>query len=1858
MSIPTVAVTCTAYDQNGNAVAGGTFRARLNSTEIYNGFVVPEQVTGVADASGVCVLQLWPNALGVAGSAYRITAINPDTGQKYLDTTAVVPNSACNLHQIIVAAPYPTVDASQQALVAAQGALAAVTAQAGIATTKAAEASASATTAATQAGIATTQAGTATTQAGIATIQATTATTQADIAAIQAGIATTKASEASASAATATTQAGTATTKASEAAASAATATTQAGTATTQAGVATTKASEAAASATNASNSAYTAGLSVDAAVTAKNQAVSSASAAASSATAASGSATAASTSASSASASASTATTQAGTATTQAGLATTAATTATSKASEASTYASNASASANTSTTQAGVATTQAGIATTQAGVATTQAGIAIANANAALSVYGSVTAQQASVTAAQNAATSATASAAAANTSAGNASGSAASALAIYGTAAAQQTALTNAQSAASLAQGYALSASSAIQQDLSGVTAQALHRSPNAVTAMFVYDTSKDSDGGAWTEKCQHTSWYNEALNGKWLGAQASEVNARYAGATLGSELVANGTFNSNITGVTTSGSTGTGTVTWNPVGAMDLVAGSSGTANADLTALTTVSGTTYALNIVTLVNPSGTVGVYVGTTLGNNNILNATIAASATGTSTFYFTATGTTTYVRLNKATANVTATIDSVSIKPITALTTASGDYYQNAVDGKFYRLWKNLLKHSADFSNTLWSKNNGATVAAQGNAWRITDPGDTASHISQSLSGLPSNGQYSFQIDFERQASGIFVVGLQNFWCYVNHATLTTLNETYYQGNNVSSSCVVLSGTRCRLTVTLNHVAPNTFAIYPALGQMGGDVNATVARTATGYLDVYSAQLEYGSTATAYEAKTTDGPVSETFRGNKADFPRLAGIVAEAASVTIYDLTEAGRPMWMRFVRGDFNNLIFSFDGGLSAKEGIFCATSNSGNTNYVGLMVVRFALDDIVGLRNSSYPNNHNSVGAVSLRNGPWPQAGSRGLITFGGGLVSALANAVAMTVLPDAPVDAVTGLQVPTIAVATASGVSVIKHNGTVVNSATTSAQAAVTITPQILASQRSVSQDWNYALNPGSLGASFAMLNISSGAPDFARNNGVKHIAVSKSNFLRFPAAALVSALRHNEIDRTKSVSSVITNTFNTGHLIGDIRRAYLADVDVGSVSGTELVSNSGNPFVNTTGWAGNQATLSVVGGRIRVAATLGAGQFMSGYVNLTGLQPGEPYVVSAKFTAGTITDARSGAYLTGPGSTNGTSAPLVSGVTGSYVQIADSDGSVWFNVLGTSAGVGSYYDIDFLSVKRLVADRSYKAQTANITGTLTKTQVAGASQLVAYSGFSAANYLREPYSADLDFGTGEWSASAWVNVPVTMPVSSFPVVGSELVTNGTFNDATGWGLNAGWTISGGVLNVNTASWTGGATFNFAAATGKYYKVTFDVSRVSGTLVVYVGENAANVTTSISGTFSAIVPAGVAPFRLNIGANAFVGTVDNVSVVEVGSSLISDRAYSSGPKINVGVNPAGFLTATAFDGTTTRTVTTTAAYNTGTWLKAEAVYTTDGTLAIRVNGVEVAATRGTPLLTLNNSNAPLTIGNSFAADAPFPGSIALLKFSATVPTAEQSQWMYEQEKQMFRDGAQVTLPDSGAIVDLTYDDATDKWIAVSATNESEWSGLVRTSVTASPAGSYTKTVAASGIQMHARSTTNPGVDINIPSYGLREELVNRSQAAARLARNMVAFDYVGGFTANTTTGATSITSVASLTYPVSYVGARISGAGIPANTTVVAVSGTTIYMSAAATATASGVQISFVDFTLPLGYEAREVLTAGLAKVEGATKDFTRLFDGFKETIRFGTAPGFNAAVQIQATRSAT
>lgn len=63
----------------------------------------------------------------------------------------------------------------------------------------------------------------------------------------------------------------------------------------------------------------------------------------------------------------------------------------------------------------------------------------------------------------------------------------------------------------------------------------------------------------------------------------------------------------------------------------------------------------------------------------------------------------------------------------------------------------------------------------------------------------------------------------------------------------------------------------------------------------------------------------------------------------------------------------------------------------------------------------------------------------------------------------------------------------------------------------------------------------------------------------------------------------------------------------------------------------------------------------------------------------------------------------------------------------------------------------------------VLDRSVKNNPLTVYGSLTKAAVAAGASTMAYSGFSAANYLQQEYNSDLDFGTGDFCVMGWANI---------------------------------------------------------------------------------------------------------------------------------------------------------------------------------------------------------------------------------------------------------------------------------------------------------------------------------------------------------------------------------------------------------------------------------------------------------------------------------------------------------------
>jgi hypothetical protein len=92
VTAPVCTVTATLSTQDGAALVGAKITAVLDRTETYQGYIVPRRVVATTNSSGIATLSLFRNILGVSGSRYRVTGVDPTTGKRVLDVYAVVPD--------------------------------------------------------------------------------------------------------------------------------------------------------------------------------------------------------------------------------------------------------------------------------------------------------------------------------------------------------------------------------------------------------------------------------------------------------------------------------------------------------------------------------------------------------------------------------------------------------------------------------------------------------------------------------------------------------------------------------------------------------------------------------------------------------------------------------------------------------------------------------------------------------------------------------------------------------------------------------------------------------------------------------------------------------------------------------------------------------------------------------------------------------------------------------------------------------------------------------------------------------------------------------------------------------------------------------------------------------------------------------------------------------------------------------------------------------------------------------------------------------------------------------------------------------------------------------------------------------------------------------------------------------------------------------------------------------------------------------------------------------------------------------------------------------------------------------------
>ncbi len=113
---------------------------------------------------------------------------------------------------------------------------------------------------------------------------------------------------------------------------------------------------------------------------------------------------------------------------------------------------------------------------------------------------------------------------------------------------------------------------------------------------------------------------------------------------------------------------------------------------------------------------------------------------------------------------------------------------------------------------------------------------------------------------------------------------------------------------------------------------------------------------------------------------------------------------------------------------------------------------------------------------------------------------------------------------------------------------------------------------------------------------------------------------------------------------------------------------------------------------------------------------------------------------------------------------------------------------------------------------------------------------------------------------------------------------------------------------------------------------------------------------------------------------------------------------------------------------------------------------------------GTAYFYVNGEEESSIANT--LNLTNTSAELFLGTRHSLHNFMDGSVALLRFSATAPSAEQIKDIYEAEKVLFQENAKCTLNGSSShIYAMDYDDSNDELLVGTNGGLSVFKGLRR-------------------------------------------------------------------------------------------------------------------------------------------------------------------------------------------------
>jgi hypothetical protein len=713
--------------------------------------------------------------------------------------------------------------------------------------------------------------------------------------------------------------------------------------------------------------------------------------------------------------------------------------------------------------------------------------------------------------------------------------------------------------------------------------------------------------------------------------------------------------------------------------------------------------------------------------------------------------------------------------------------------------------------------------------------------------------------------------------------------------------------------------------------------------------------------------------------PLNTATRGSRKEFPVVALIVVDSGTdkVTIYDADDPHLPMWMV---ADQNTNYFweSNPTKVSALNGVVvigCNPYDAYAINFPRDRTAEYATSRITYWDEISRRNNP----AATVKSFDYSRATSEALL-------SRNVQAIAMTVLPNAKTDSTTGIAFPTIAFATSSGVSVIKDEDTTGHidgyndtfydikfigyhiAAARATQGVYVVHIDNVPTRSAVNE--NSAIQSLN-GRRYQDAVDGFGVPILYADNDIstrietseKHLYVGQEG---------VTAIYENHNDYEEGLACLTTTEYNTGWQVGNTKLSTLTTNETHDFNEFALNLAENGEFDSTdltmytiSSDEGGTNTFSVSGGQCTFTVS-GAGNYASRYQEVP-VVAGVTYQITTKVTASSGTNARvdcgrqSGvggtfypSYLNNGGelflvgtnndgsATNGTSPVGI--ITGQFVCTTSGNIRVGFRAYQNGS-----ITVDYIRVAPIAAENTSALHPMGIHGVghIPRQPIVTGSDIASYGPFDDNNYMTQPFTTSLDFGSTQQSFMAWIKT-----------------------DA-----------SGSVFCRGSADAT-------------------------ESMRIYIDGN-------------------------NYGVYFDYGTGGQYCYL----SLSTDRAEMTD----------------------------------GNWHHIVCHVAAGGAPKIYVDGysrpVSISANAASTFSNANNYN--VLIGRAYFSNYPFNGQIALLRVSNSVPTAEQVEKIYKDEKELFIPNAKATLyGSSDSITALSYDKGTELLHVGTSSGRSVFQGLVRT------------------------------------------------------------------------------------------------------------------------------------------------------------------------------------------------